>query len=170
MKSVSRSGDSHELLKGPLYYCLVLIGATLVFWRNNPAGLVAVSMMCGGDGLADIIGRKFGRSKLPWNSNKSWAGSGAMFLAGMAFAAGFIWLFSSLGYMQSFNQQALLPCIAAVCGACTLVESLPVNTWFDDNLSVPLVAVVASMFVLPMATTAATAGALQQPSFLQMLH
>ncbi len=30
---------------------------------------------------ADIVGRRLGgRHKLPWNSSKSWAGSGAMFL------------------------------------------------------------------------------------------
>jgi phytol kinase len=39
-----------------------------------------VALMCGGDGLADIIGRRFGSgAKLPHNSNKSWAGSAAMF-------------------------------------------------------------------------------------------
>lgn len=30
--------DEDELLKGPLYYCLVLVVATLVCWRDNPAG------------------------------------------------------------------------------------------------------------------------------------
>ena len=36
--------------------------------------------MCGGDGLADLVGRKFGSAKLPFNKNKSWAGSLAMFV------------------------------------------------------------------------------------------
>lgn len=43
--------------------------------------------MCGGDGLADIIGRRFGgNAKLPHNSNKSWAGSAAMFAGAVASA------------------------------------------------------------------------------------
>ena len=40
---------------------------------------MVISLMCGGDGLADIIGRKFGSAKLPFNRSKSWAGSFAMF-------------------------------------------------------------------------------------------
>jgi len=45
--------------------------------------------MCGGDGLADIVGRRWGgNNRLPYNPTKSWAGSLAMILAGTAFAAG----------------------------------------------------------------------------------
>jgi dolichol kinase len=44
-------------------------------------GLVAISLMCGGDGLADIVGRRWGAgARLPWNRAKSWPGSAAMFL------------------------------------------------------------------------------------------
>ena len=69
-----------ELLRGPLYYILVLIAVTVVYWRESPAGMVAVALMCGGDGIADIVGRRFGKGNpLPHNGNKSWAGSFAMF-------------------------------------------------------------------------------------------
>ncbi len=46
--------------QGPLYYCIVLIFVALLCWRDSPAGVVAISLMCGGDGLADIVGRRFG--------------------------------------------------------------------------------------------------------------
>ncbi len=82
VKSISRSGDKSEVLKGPLYYCIVLIAISLICWRDSPAGLVTISVMCGGDGLADIVGRRFGEAKLPYNPQKSWAGSIAMFSAG----------------------------------------------------------------------------------------
>lgn len=89
VKSVSREGDRSELLKGPLYYVIVLITATILCWRQQPAGLVAVSVMCGGDGLADIVGRRLGAgNKLPWNPQKSLAGSLAMFFGGLAMAMG----------------------------------------------------------------------------------
>jgi len=89
VKSTSRSGDKSELLRGPLCYVLVLAGVTLGFWRGHPAGLVAVSMVCGGDGLADIVGRKLGGSNpLPWNKAKSWAGSIGMLLGGFAMSLG----------------------------------------------------------------------------------
>ncbi len=90
--SVSREGDRRELLKGPLYYVCVLILATLVTWRNHPAGLIAISMMCGGDGLADIVGRRLGHDNpLPWNPVKSWAGSLAMLLGGGIMSLGCVW-------------------------------------------------------------------------------
>lgn len=171
VKSMSRSGDKHELLRGPLYYVLVLAAVTALFWRENPAGLITVSMMCGGDGVADIVGRKFGTAKLPWNTGKSWAGSAAMWLAGMGMACAFFWLFCSFGYFECFQLQYVLPYLAVVCGACTVVESLPVNSWFDDNLSVPLVAAGTSMLVLPLAAAAAAGCSLpQQQHVLHMLH
>ena len=70
-----------ELLRGPLYYVLVLMAATTVYWRDSPVGVVAMSLMCGGDGLADVVGRRLGQgNRLPWNPAKSWAGSAAMLL------------------------------------------------------------------------------------------
>ena len=43
--------------------------------------MVIASLMCGGDGLADIVGRRLGAGNpLPWNAAKSWAGSLAMML------------------------------------------------------------------------------------------
>ncbi|GIL55637.1 hypothetical protein Vafri_11191 [Volvox africanus] len=89
VKSVSRSGDRGELLKGPLVYVVTLVAATALSWRDNPAGLIAVSMMCGGDGLADIVGRRWGAgAKLPWNNAKSWAGSFAMLVGGYGMSYG----------------------------------------------------------------------------------
>ena len=43
-------------------------------------GLVALAMMCGGDGLADIAGRNLHGPKLPYNPEKSVIGSAAMLL------------------------------------------------------------------------------------------
>lgn len=80
VRAVSRGGDRSELLRGPLYYVLILVAITAIFWRENPIGVVALSLMCGGDGLADIIGRRFGgNNKLPYNESKSLSGSLAMF-------------------------------------------------------------------------------------------
>lgn len=39
-----------ELLRGPLIYVVAMVFATVVFWRNSPVGVVAISLMCGGDG------------------------------------------------------------------------------------------------------------------------
>lgn len=72
--AMTRNGEPSEILKGPLYYGLVFIICTLVFWRNTPVGILALMIICGGDGLADIVGRRLGKQKLPFNSDKSWQG------------------------------------------------------------------------------------------------
>jgi phytol kinase len=89
VSSVSRSSDRSELLRGPLIYVVVLMVATLLTWRHSMHGLCAVAMMCGGDGAADLVGRRLGQTyKLPWNPGKSWAGSLAMFCGGAALTWG----------------------------------------------------------------------------------
>jgi phytol kinase len=89
VSSISRSGSSSELLRSPLAYVLVLLAATILSWRSHPAGLIAVTMMCGGDGMAALIGSKWGRRlPLPWNAQKSWAGSAAMLLGGLLTSLG----------------------------------------------------------------------------------
>lgn len=44
-----------ELLRGPLYYVLILILSALAFWRDSPVGVISVSMMCGGDGMYEHV-------------------------------------------------------------------------------------------------------------------
>lgn len=36
--AMSRTGDKSELLRGPLFYVLVLFAVTLACWRNSPIG------------------------------------------------------------------------------------------------------------------------------------
>ncbi|CAL8466032.1 g5568 [Coccomyxa elongata] len=137
VNAMSREGDRAELLRGPLYYVLVLLGATLVYWRESPVGVAVFSLMCGGDGLADIVGRRLGKThKLPWNASKSWAGSGAMFLGGSAMAIAFVALFCTLGYFEC-DMAVMATGIAAIAFIATLIESLPINQKLDDNISVP---------------------------------
>lgn len=158
--SVSRSGDRVELLGGPFYYCVVLVAATLLAWRDHPAGLMVVALMCGGDGLADIVGRKFGGSpslKLPFNSSKSWPGSAAMLLGGAGMALGLLRLFTALGFMPCYSLASMLPAICLISLAATLVESLPLNKSVDDNISVPAVVALLSLLLLHPAAAATTA-------------
>ncbi|XP_029128452.1 probable phytol kinase 1, chloroplastic isoform X3 [Cajanus cajan] len=90
IKSVTREGDPLELLRGPLYYVMILMLCALVFWRESPVGVVSLAMMCGGDGIADIIGRRYGHTKIPYNEKKSWAGSISMFGFGFLVSIGWI--------------------------------------------------------------------------------
>ncbi|KAK9827459.1 hypothetical protein WJX74_003520 [Apatococcus lobatus] len=134
VKSVSREGDRQELLRGPLYYCLVLIAGTVLYWRESPIGILALALMCGGDGLADIVGRRFGSARLPFNPDKSWAGSLAMLLGGTGCAYALITVFCSLGYITCPPTRLLgTVCIAASAATCT--EALPISQKLDDNIS-----------------------------------
>ncbi|XP_010658680.1 phytol kinase 1, chloroplastic isoform X2 [Vitis vinifera] len=130
-----------ELLRGPLYYVLILLVCTMVFWRESPIGVISLSMMCGGDGIADIMGRRFGSLKLPYNQQKSWAGSISMFVFGFLISIGMLHYFSALGYFQldwfwTMEKVALISLVA------TVVESLPTTKVVDDNISVPLASMV----------------------------
>jgi phytol kinase len=90
-------------------------------------------LLCGGDGLADIIGRRFGSHKLPWNAGKSWAGSLGMFLGGWIFSAAILSVFVATGHLPQPFSAYLLP-LTLVALAGTLVESLPLHD--VDNLTV----------------------------------
>jgi len=47
-----------------------------------------------------------------------------------------------------------LPTLFAISTVCTLVESLPITNFIDDNLSVPLAATAMAYFLLPWASKA----------------
>ncbi|RLM93253.1 hypothetical protein C2845_PM08G30050 [Panicum miliaceum] len=88
VKSMSRSGDHRELLKGPLYYATTITFATSVLWRSSPIAIAVICNLCAGDGIADVLGRRLGKEKLPYNPNKSYAGSIAMAVAGFLASVG----------------------------------------------------------------------------------
>ena len=107
VRAMSRTGDRREILRGPLFYGIVFVSITILYWRNSPIGMVALMLMCGGDGLADVLGRRFGRAKLPWNPQKTWIGSLGMLLGGWVFAAGILAAYIAAGW---FPGPGLHPC------------------------------------------------------------
>ncbi|KAF8397791.1 hypothetical protein HHK36_016714 [Tetracentron sinense] len=137
VKSVTREGNPDELLRGPLYYVLVLILCATIFWRESPIGMISLAMMCGGDGVADIMGRRYGVLKIPYNQQKSWAGSISMFVFGFLISVGMLYYYSTLGYFQ-LDWAWTVERVALVSLVATIVESLPITDILDDNLSVPL--------------------------------
>ncbi|KAJ0470342.1 putative phytol kinase [Helianthus annuus] len=143
IKSVTREGKPEELLRGPLYYVLMLILCSILFWRESPVGVVSLSMMCGGDGIADIMGRRFGIHKIPYNKHKSWVGSISMFIAGFLISIGMLYYFSKFGYFE-LDRPWTIERVALVAMMATVVESLPTKGGLDDNISVPLVSMVTA--------------------------
>jgi phytol kinase len=139
VSAMSRSGDRREILRGPLFYGIVFVLLTLLYWKNSPIGITALMLLCGGDGLADIIGRRVRSPKLPWSSRKTIAGSLAVFAAGAVFSIAVLGIYNLAGAYPGDFSTAILPIIIiALVGA--VVESLPFQD--VDNLTVPAVALL----------------------------
>ena len=136
VKTMTRTGNKGELLKGTLYFVIVaMICGT--FYYKQAAGVMAMAMLGWGDGLAPIIGTRYGKIKYHILSDKSVEGSLA-FLAGSLCAGLF---FVHLIVPESFDATKII-IIALIA---TVVEG--VSPKEVDNLTIP-VAVIAASYVL----------------------
>jgi len=144
VQAMSRTGRREEILAGPLYYGLVFVLLTTLYWRESPLGITALMILCGGDGLADIVGRRWGKHKIPWNPGKSWLGSIGMFFGGWLISLGVLAVYLAAGYFPA-NAPNLLPAVTWVALAATLVETLPVTD--VDNITITLTALVVGRLV-----------------------
>lgn len=145
INSMTRNGDRRELLKGPLYYACAITLATVIFWRTSPISIAVICNLCAGDGVADIAGRRFGHVKLPYNPDKSYAGSIAMFLAGFLASILYMCYFHLFGFVEESWSMVIAFGVTSLAAA--IVESLPISTRLDDNLTVPLASVLVGVLV-----------------------
>jgi phytol kinase len=146
VESMSRSGSRAEILKGPLFYGIAFVVLTVFYWKDNPTGIIALMMLCGGDGLADVIGSRFGKLKLFWSKKKTWLGSFSMFLGGLLLTLAVLAVFIFAGVFPQ-NIWYYAPAILLIGFIAAIFESLPFEDY--DNLVVPVVVILSSMFLLP---------------------
>ena len=144
VQAMSRTGNPREILRGPLYYGLVFVLITIFFWYDSPTGIVALMLLCGGDGLADILGRRYGRSHIPWNPRKSWIGSLAMFSGGFILSLAILAIYISVGIFDSTLIE-LIPTLLIISLMATIVETLPLQD--IDNITVTATAVLLGYFL-----------------------
>ncbi|WP_322509456.1 phosphatidate cytidylyltransferase [Anaerolinea sp.] len=144
VSAMSRTGDRREILRGPLYYGVVFVLLTLIFWKDSPIGVVALMILSGGDGLADIIGKRFPSSSLSWSPRKTVWGSLSVFVGGVFFSILVLSVFRLLGVFQFEWWDTFLKVVGIGITA-TVVESLPFQD--IDNLTVPLVSVFLGYFL-----------------------
>ena len=144
VRAMSRSGDRREILRGPLFYGFVFVAVTLIYWKDSLIGIPALMMMCGGDGIADIVGRNVHSPRLPWSREKSVAGSVSVFVGGwlltMVVFAVYVWIGAFSGPVSRF----LLPITWVALGA-TVAESLPFKD--VDNITLTIVAALIGHLV-----------------------
>jgi phytol kinase len=145
VQAMSRSGDRREILRGPLYYGIVFVLITVIFWRDHPAGVAALMILCGGDGLADLVGRKYPIAKIPWNKEKSLGGSSAVLLGGFILSAIILAIYQQSGIFALVLPQDLTKLLVVALGA-TLIETLPIKE--SDNLTVSITAAIIGYLVL----------------------
>ena len=130
----------------------MLLAATLLGFRSVVAA-VAVCQMAVGDGVADIVARRyaaaaatyrrrrprprpltacspltrrrrFGKVKWPFSDTKSYAGTGAFVVGAWAASLGVVSVYHTFGYTALTAQAAVVP-LLAVSVASALVELLP---------------------------------------------
>ena len=140
--SMSRSGEPGELLKGTLYYAIMIVLVTVLWFYvpANPMAFVILGCLAGGDGLADVIGRKYGGERKfgIGGAEKTIAGSIGMFIGSFLFSFILIAIFS-LEFI-SFDLAMLFLPILVISLVATVVEAIsPPNL---DNWTVPIAVVV----------------------------
>jgi phytol kinase len=136
VQAMSRTGDPKEILRGPLFYGIMFVVLTILYWKDSPIGIVALMMMCGGDGIADVIGRRVPSAKLPWSGEKSVAGTLSVLAGGWVMSFVVLWIYVAAGIFPGGITDYLLP-ITWVALAATAVESLPFKD--IDNLTLTVV-------------------------------
>lgn len=144
---VSRTGDHRELLRGPTTYGVVIALATVLWWRSLVA-LIAIVVLCAGDGASGMLGPVFGKHSLPWNRRKSWEGSAFFALFSAVFTVAMHFYFAHFGWTSiPFNGlTASLPYLTrvlALAATTAAVESLPIPDW--DNITVFLTSLCMSV-------------------------
>lgn len=137
VKAMSRSGDPREILRGPLFYGIMFVLLTLVFWKDSPVGMVALMMMCGGDGVADVVGRRVLSPRLFWSPEKSLAGTLSVFIGGLALSLLILAVYVTVGVFPGPFESYLLS-LLVIALVSTLVESLPYRD--VDNITMTLAA------------------------------
>lgn len=128
--TMTRKGDRKELLRGPLYFTLVMnLMGTYFFY--TPIALTSMGLLGWGDGIAPLFGKKFGKHKYKFFVEKSIEGSAAFLFFGLFGAI----LFHSI-FFNEINISLIIICTVTA----TIIEAFSPKD--IDNLLIPLVCII----------------------------
>lgn len=129
----ARSSEGHPY--GLVHYAISWTLIAYFLFGDLFAGSVAIAAMSFGDGMGELIGRKFGRARyLP---NRTLEGSSAVFSATTVSLLVLSWFYFDLVGYAGGSLPQLLPMFAIVIGALVaLIEA--VTPGAIDNLVIPL--------------------------------
>lgn len=126
---------------GTLFYAISIGVSIGVFFAQGQPHLAAIGIgvMAWGDGLAAIVGQKFGRHRYHiWGMTKSWEGSLTMFMASFVVSVLVFSFVSGFGWPV----WAIAVIIAAIA---TILEAF--SKWGIDNLTVPLGSAIVALYL-----------------------
>jgi len=122
---------------GIVLYPMSVLLLILVFERRLDIVAAAWGVLAFGDGFATLAGQRIGGRQIPWNREKTVAGTIAFTACGGAAAAALAyWTRPAVVPPPALAFVIVAPLVAAAVAA--LVETLPVR--LDDNVSVPMIA------------------------------
>jgi uncharacterized protein (TIGR00297 family) len=136
--SLSRPADTARgYVLGILLYPLAVLVLILMFPFRLDIVAAAWGTMACGDGVATLVGRKYGRHHLPWNPAKTAEGSLAFFGTASVVATFLMWWTAATVHPAP---PVWFMCVApvAAAGVAALAETVPIS--LDDNITVPAVA------------------------------
>ena len=141
VNSTSRTGNPRELLGGTLHYSIAMLLCTIFIFDAgigvfNPSSLVIIGILAGGDGLADIFGRKWGKKSFGiGGATKTLAGSFGMLVGSFVTPLLMILAFTLRGEIQI--NDILLPLLILSVVA-TLVEAFSPKDFDNITLTILL--------------------------------
>lgn len=131
--TMTRTGDKRELLRGTLMFVIVAMVCGSIYYKQLP-GVLAMAVLGWGDGLAPIVGVKYGRMKYHVTSPKSIEGSLAFFVGALA---------AGLFFVRLIVPEAFDPAkIALIAAVATVVEGLSPRE--VDNVLIPVTVITLS--------------------------
>lgn len=145
-RRVGRDGEHY--VSGVKLYPVGVLLAVLFF--PLPVAAAAWAALGVGDYASNVIGRRMGRRKLPWNKEKSWAGAIAFALSTVpaaAFLLWFTWANWSNGSPPPVDGSRMFGAAVAVALVGAILETLAIPH-VDDNVLVPVGAGLAAMLIL----------------------
>jgi uncharacterized protein (TIGR00297 family) len=120
---------------GKVIYAISIIGLILLFPDEMYIVAAVWANLSVGDAVSNLVGRNFGRARLPWNREKTWLGLfGALVSSSMVAFLLILWT----GFPTAQRHPVILALIYAVSCAsvCSFTETLPLP--IDDNLTICL--------------------------------
>jgi uncharacterized protein (TIGR00297 family) len=128
------SDRTRRFSHGIVLYPVAVLGLILMFPYRLDIAAAAWGILAFGDGMASVVGRRWGHRRIPWNRDKSVAGSAALFLCGGAAGAFLAWWCRPAVIPPPFLWFSVgVPFFAALVAA--FAETIPVR--LDDNILVP---------------------------------